>query len=252
IARMSDPEETRFLLTLARGGSPPEEIGGLEGIALRRKIADLRGVVLGLVSFEGSRKEAGRGTYVLEELTRQAGGAVLPGGVWPGFGEAWEKTRFRAPALRGALVPDGWVLEGIDAVVPWEEALGVGAHVREAVQSAASGFGMRCRIHLQAGFPTSTTVGLACSLIYPEPPGRALEAWSAIRQAVSAAFVAHGARLPQSPGIGSIERLGLDQILSPANRAEMQALKTVLDPHGVLNPGKVFLSEAASAPSTVP
>ncbi|HUZ80181.1 MAG TPA: FAD-binding oxidoreductase [Thermoplasmata archaeon] len=241
IARMSDPEESRFLLTLARGGSPPEEIGGLEGIALRRKIADLSAIVLGIVSFDGSRKNVGRGTYVLEELARQAGGAVLPGGVWPGFGEAWARTRFRAPALRDGLVPDGWVLEGIEATVPWEQAAEIASPVREAVRSAASEFGARARLHLQAGSPTSSTVTLTCTVIYPEPAGRALEAWNAMRAAASAALVEHGAILAQRPGIGRLDRSALGFGLSPAERAEMLAFKATIDPKGVLNPGKFLI-----------
>ncbi|MFZ0699670.1 MAG: FAD-binding oxidoreductase [Thermoplasmata archaeon] len=250
IARFSDPDESRFLLTLARGGSPPEEIRGLEGIAIRRKIADLTRIVLGLVSFDGTKKETGRGLYVLEELTKQAGGALLPGGVWPGFGDAWEKTRFRAPALRDGLIPHGWVLEGIDAVVPWERALELGDHVREAVRSAAALFDARSRVHAQAGHPTSTTVGITYSLIYPEPPGRAIEAWRAIRGAATAAMLERGALLPRWPGIGSIERPGLDAMLSSTDRDAIRSLKVEIDPRGVLNPGKVFLTGGAQPLAT--
>jgi glycolate oxidase len=41
-------------------------------------------------------------------------------------------------------------------------------------------------------------------------------------------------------GIGLLKRGGLDQELAPAVMAMQRAVKAALDPHGILNPGKVF------------
>lgn len=240
VARMSDPSESRFLLTLARGGDPPEEIRGLEGLAIRRKIPDLTHVVLGIVSFEGTRTETGRGTYVLEELAKQAGGALLPGGVWPGFGDAWEKTRYRSPALRDGLVPDGWVFETIGGRVVWDDALDVATRVRRAIAEAGTPLGVLARVHVQASRPTPATVELSWSLTYPDPPGKGLEAWTAFQRAGYEALLDGGRTLSAAPGIGATRRAWAARVYSPIELTSIRQLKEEVDPRGILNPGKLL------------
>jgi glycolate oxidase len=54
------------------------------------------------------------------------------------------------------------------------------------------------------------------------------------------AVVALGGKISGEHGIGLVQRRFLSLALPPAEIAAMRALKTALDPRGILNPGKIF------------
>ncbi len=58
-----------------------------------------------------------------------------------------------------------------------------------------------------------------------------------------------GGTISAEHGIGAIKRDYLGYSRTPAQIATMQAIKTALDPNGILNPGKSFDGVAADAPS---
>ncbi|MGI0140372.1 MAG: FAD-binding oxidoreductase [Thermoplasmata archaeon] len=235
LARMSDPLESRFLLTLAQG-RPPEETGGFEGFAVRRRIRDLRSVVFGVVGFDGvTSRKAGVGMYVLDGLIRQAGGTVLPGGTWPGLGDSWRRTRFRSPALRGAAVLDGWVMEPLDVWTSWTEAISIPQRVRVAVDASLAPFDRRARVHVQARNPVGESVNLLFTIFYPEPFGAGHEAWRAVRSAVSDATLLRASGAGRSRGDYPLAGNGAP-LTDEASR--WRAAQRLVDPSGILNPGK--------------
>ena len=52
--------------------------------------------------------------------------------------------------------------------------------------------------------------------------------------------MALGGTLSGEHGIGYVQKNYMDLACSPAQLALMQGIKTVLDPKGILNPGKIF------------
>ena len=54
------------------------------------------------------------------------------------------------------------------------------------------------------------------------------------------AVVELGGKISGEHGIGLVQRRFLPLALAPAEIAAMRALKTALDPRGILNPGKIF------------
>ena len=61
----------------------------------------------------------------------------------------------------------------------------------------------------------------------------------AIRE-LFAEVVALGGTLSGEHGIGYVQKNFMDLACSPAQLAVMQGIKSVLDPKGILNPGKIF------------
>ena len=61
--------------------------------------------------------------------------------------------------------------------------------------------------------------------------------------------VAAGGSISAEHGIGQMKRAELARLSSPARMAALRAIKSGLDPHGLMNPGKLLgLAETASAP----
>ena len=77
------------------------------------------------------------------------------------------------------------------------------------------------------------------------PPDGATEAGflaqqSAIHRLVNDAVVAHGGSISAEHGIGQLKRDALAHYKSEAELTMMRAIKTALDPHAIMNPGKVL------------
>ena len=79
----------------------------------------------------------------------------------------------------------------------------------------------------------------ACGNRAEEAPG----ATSFVHDLVSAA----GGSISAEHGIGQMKAAELARLSSPARMAVLRGVKQALDPHGILNPGKLLL-----APGTAP
>jgi FAD/FMN-containing dehydrogenase len=62
----------------------------------------------------------------------------------------------------------------------------------------------------------------------------------AITSAVNDMTVAYGGSISAEHGIGTLKRTELARLADPGKLAAMRALKAALDPHGIMNPGKLF------------
>ena len=77
-------------------------------------------------------------------------------------------------------------------------------------------------------------------LVPPEPNG--LErAWALDRKIVARALSLEGSCSGEH-GVGLGKREFLEQEVGLEALAVMQSVKTALDPHGIMNPGKIFLN----------
>ena len=52
--------------------------------------------------------------------------------------------------------------------------------------------------------------------------------------------VAHGGSISAEHGIGTLKKSELQRLGNPAKLAAMRAVKQALDPHGIMNPGKLL------------
>ena len=71
-------------------------------------------------------------------------------------------------------------------------------------------------------------------------PGAFLARWDEISGAVHALVIEMGGSISAEHGIGRMKRHELALMKSPVDLDLMRAIKAALDPHGILNPGKVL------------
>jgi D-lactate dehydrogenase (cytochrome) len=67
-----------------------------------------------------------------------------------------------------------------------------------------------------------------------------LDQWSAMNEVVHAVVARHAGSISAEHGIGALKRELLKRVKDPVALDLMRALKTALDPRGLLNPGKVL------------
>jgi D-lactate dehydrogenase (cytochrome) len=78
-------------------------------------------------------------------------------------------------------------------------------------------------------------------ILFPPEPGALERAWALDRKIVTRAL-ALGGSCSGEHGVGLGKREFLEQEHGAGALAVMRSLKATLDPHGILNPGKIFLN----------
>jgi alkyldihydroxyacetonephosphate synthase len=231
VARLSDQAETRMSLALAGTGGLKGRLGkaylGLRGY---------RGGCLAILGFEGEPELLAARRKRALELVRRDGG--LPVGRSPG--EAWLASRFSAPYLRDELLTQGVMVETLETATTWANVgalhRAVGGAIADALNAAGTPGLVMCHVsHLY-----ETGASLYFTFLARQREGAELEQWRAVKQAASNAIVSGGGTITHHHAVGRDHAPWMEQEVGRQGVAALRALKTELDPAGIMNPGKLL------------
>jgi alkyldihydroxyacetonephosphate synthase len=150
---------------------------------------------------------------------------------------AWRNSFVRAPYTRDALVRLSVIVETFETACTWDAFAGLHANVIDAVTDAVNrvcGVGMvSCRFtHVYPDGPAPYFTVYA-----PGRPGSEVAQWDEIKAAASDALLANGGTITHHHSVGrDHDPWYRQQRSAPMGRA-LAAVKTELDPAGILNPG---------------
>jgi alkyldihydroxyacetonephosphate synthase len=212
VVRLSDEAETAINL------ADPESVGG--GSA---------GGCLMIVGYEG--------TPAAVTARRTAVSAVLAdlgaesAGEQPG--RTWAAGRYDAPYLRDSMLDVGVLVETLETAAYWS---GLRA-LHDAVSTALRGsLGESAIVLCHVSHVYETGASLYFTVAAPEgedPIGR----WYAAKAAALDAIVEVGGTITHHHGVGTDHRAWLEAEIGPVGIAVLRAVKTAVDPEGILNPG---------------
>ena len=210
VARLSDTGETT--VTLRMGAPRAVQLLG-------------RGRCLLVLGWEG--------TAASVSARRRA--AHVRGLRLPGAGTTWEHGRYAGPYLRDDLMDAGFLVETFETSASWSSLTTVWSAVREAVEGALGACVVMCHVsHLYTqGASLYFTVLAAAG---DDPAAQ----WQRAKRAASDALVAAGATITHHHAVGTDHRPWMTDEIGPLGVAALQAVKDVLDPAGILNPGKLL------------
>jgi glycolate oxidase len=184
-----------------------------------------------LVSVDGSREEVERSARVVEEVVKAGGGYdVIRSESREDEDRLWDVRRALSPAIKKF----GTLKFNEDVVVPRSRVPELIERVEETGrrhETFVVNFG-----HLGDG---NIHVNFMCDRADPEAVRRAR---AAVRDTFAIA-VELGGTISGEHGIGYVKAPYLDMALSGATVEMMKRIKRALDPHGILNPGKMFATE---------
>jgi alkyldihydroxyacetonephosphate synthase len=154
-------------------------------------------------------------------------------------GESWKKDRFRAPYLRDFLLDHGFAIDTMETAFAWSKLEQGHTQVVEAMRAAAQahaggGFAMG---HVSHSYADGACVYFI--VLYPLDRERALPQWSAIKRATTEAILEAGGTLSHHHGVGLDHAEWLAREKGALGMAAIRALRTTLDPEGLMNPGKL-------------
>ncbi len=186
----------------------------------------------------------GRAGVVRRALREAAGIARRHGGLptGPYMGRQWRKSRFLSPYLRNSLWEHGYALDTLETVVPWVEVLPTAEAIISALRGALEAIGERVYVfaHLSHLYPTGASIYVTFIFRVMPDPDQTLEHWQRLKRAGSEAVVAHGGTISHQHGVGTDHAPYLVAEKGPLGMALIRSVAQQCDPHGILNPGKLF------------
>jgi alkyldihydroxyacetonephosphate synthase len=231
VARLSDEAETRMSLALA--GS-----GGVKG-RLGRMYLGARGYregCLAILGFEGREREVAARRKRALAAARRGGGLAV--GRSPG--EAWLKGRFAAPYLRDELLTHGVMVETLETATQWSSLRRLHREVAGAIGDALRACGTPGLVMCHVSHLYETGASLYFTFIARQLEGEELEQWRSVKEAASRAITEGGGTITHHHAVGRDHAPWMGAEVGDTGLAALRALKTELDPAGIMNPGKLL------------
>jgi len=224
VIRLSDEAETGVnLATTESIGENP--IGGNPS----------SGGCLALTTFEGTAAHTESRHAETHAVMAAHGGTSL--GEAPA--RAWERGRFGAPYLRDALLAEGALCETLETATDWSNVPALKAAVTEALTGALAESGTPALVlcHISHVYPTGASLYFT---VVAGQRGNPIEQWRAAKTAASNAIVSCGATITHHHAVGADHRPWMRDEVGDLGVQILRAVKSTLDPAGILNPGKLI------------
>jgi len=231
VARLSDEQETRMSLALAGSGGAKGWLG--------RAYLDMRGYsrgCLAIFGFEGDVEELGVRRAAATEIVRAAGGLRV--GRSPG--RAWLDSRFSAPYLRDELLTQGVLVETLETATRWSNVEQLHRRVAGAIEGALGAQGTPALVMCHVSHLYETGASLYFTFIARQREGDEIEQWQAAKAAASSAIVEGGGTITHHHAVGRDHAPWMEQEIGSTGMSALRALKSELDPSGIMNPGKLL------------
>lgn len=223
VLRLSDETETR--VNAAMGGH----------------LTRLRGS-LAIATFEGADDAE-------TAATRAALGEVFARHGAKSRGEdparSWEKGRFASPALRDTLLDAGVLAETLETATTWSNLVALKSAVRAALTASLSASGTKPVVlcHVSHVYPAGASLYFTVVAALTDDP---VAQWARAKDAASRAIVEQDATITHHHAVGRDHRPYLEAEIGMLGVEVLRAVKAVLDPRGIMNPGALVAVEAAA------
>jgi alkyldihydroxyacetonephosphate synthase len=172
------------------------------------------------------------------DLCRPFGGEVEV----RGSASQWRSAFLQAPYLRDLLVSLGVMAETFETAVTWDRLPTLVTQVREAAAEAVAtmcGHPGRITCRLTHVYPDGAAAYF--TVLAPVARGEEIEAWDSIKVRVSEALIAAGGTITHHHAVGRDHVRWYRQQRPDLFGAALSAVKSTVDPAGILNPGVLGL-----------
>jgi alkyldihydroxyacetonephosphate synthase len=152
---------------------------------------------------------------------------------------AWEHGRFGAPYLRDSLLAGGALCETLETATDWSNVPALKAAVTDALTGALAESGTPALVlcHISHVYPTGASLYFT---VVAGQRGNPIEQWRAAKTAACNAIVSSGATITHHHAVGADHRAWMRDEVGELGVQVLRAVKSTLDPAGILNPGKLI------------
>lgn len=195
----------------------------------------ITGGCLAITAFEGTEAHVASRHAETRDLLSANGGTSL--GEDPA--RAWEHGRFNAPYLRDGLLSAGALCETLETATSWSNLPTLKAAVTDALTRTLADSGTPALVlcHISHIYPTGASLYFT---VVAAQRGNPIEQWRAAKTAASEAMVSVGATITHHHAVGADHRPWMRDEVGELGVAVLRAIKSALDPTGIMNPGKLI------------
>ena len=191
----------------------------------------ITGGCLAITAFEGSAAHTESRHAETAAVLRAHGGTSLGDGA----ARAWEHGRFNAPYLRDSLLSAGALCETLETATNWSNIAALKDAVTEALTDSLGQALVMC--HISHVYPTGASLYFT---VVAAQQGDPIEQWRRAKIAASEAMVRTGATITHHHAVGADHRPWMRAEVGDLGVDVLRAVKSVLDPAGIMNPGKLI------------
>lgn len=238
--RVSDEEETEVSLALS---GPRGLVGSAFGTYLRARRR--AGGCLVVVGIEGDSESVSRRRSLAARELRRGGAAY----VGQAAGRSWEHGRYQGPYLRDTLMGMGAMVETLETSHTWSRLGDLHRQVGAAIRTALSGQGTPGLVFCHLSHAYADGASLYFTFVSARRAGAELAQWRAVKEAACEAIVAAGATITHHHAVGRDHRPYLESEIGALGVDILRAVKDVVDPHGIMNPGALVAATPAASPA---
>ncbi|MGP3999431.1 FAD-binding oxidoreductase [Streptomyces sp. 8N706] len=190
---------------------------------------------LAVVSHEGTARQIAERRAAVDGVLRECGAAPLGEDT----ASAWRRSRFSGPYTRDALLDTGVLTETLETAASWsslprlrERVTGV---LTESLGRDGSAPVVFC--HLSHAYPTGASLYFTVAAAGGADPERR---WREAKRAASEAIAESGGTITHHHAVGTDHRPWMEAEIGPLGVEVLTAVKSTVDPLGILNPGKLI------------
>ena len=239
--RLSDHIETKFYRafgTLGRKRSFRDRFAQLylDGRGFDEKACAL------IAGFEGETTAVVDARLQFDVIAKKRGAIAL--GEEPGL--RWKEGRFHGPYLRDPMMDRGVGVDTLETAASWSKLDALHVSVRDALEGAiretaprAGGRGI-VGCHVSHSYIDGASLYFTC--IFPRQLDDELGQWRTIKKAASDAIIRNGGTISHHHGVGEDHLPWIAAEKGSLGIDILRAVKMVLDPKGIMNPGKLIPS----------
>ncbi len=191
---------------------------------------------LAILGFEGEAPEVSERRARALAIVRRAGGLRV--GRSPGH--AWLGSRFSAPYLRDELLTHGLMVETLETATPWSNLEALHGRLLETIDGALRAWGTPGLVMCHVSHLYETGASLYFTFLAAQKPGEEIAQWRAVKAAASAAILDQGGTITHHHAVGRDHAPWMAREIGDTGVRALRALKSELDPTGIMNPGKLL------------
>jgi len=236
--RLSDSAETSAFAALLR--RPRKTIDRLETrlgmwLMARRGFSLESGSLL-IMGLEGTEGEVAEQKRIVLAECREAGAFNLGRGA----GETWHRGRFELPYLRDVLLDRGVMVDTLETATTWRNLENLYLRVKEAMEQAIASMGAKPFVMCHVSHAYRDGASLYYTFLAKQIEGREVEQWREVKKASCECILENGGTLSHHHGVGLEHTPWMESEVGRKGKELISAVKSTLDPRGVMNPGKIL------------
>jgi len=249
VTRVSDAPETQFSFATRKAPTLLDRVqsAALQTFLRRARGFDVDAMCLSFIGFEGSPRHVELQRRLVSRIVSRHGGLC----VGKGPGVLYDQKKFDTPYIRDFLLDRGVLGDVSETSAPWSALPGLYDHVVAEARRAIAEQGVPGYVmcHLSHSYHAGACLYFTFAMNPEGAAGDPLDIYAAVKTAVQQAFIDAGGTLSHHHAVGTEHAEWLEQDVSPAGAAMIEALLTGVDPGGNLNPGKIVPTRARAGES---